>query len=302
MAYILIPFSLLLIKYYPEYGVQYARWSGMQMWIGVTLQKNGLGRLCTISAFFLIWALVRRWKGRDHPVGKYLTYADVLILIMALWLLKGPPDAYSATGIAALAVGLSTLATLLWMQKHQVFPQVNILRATIVLIISLGIITVFVGGSTLSSFASTLGRDETLTGRTEIWADLLPVMMQKPLIGAGFGGFWTPVTRQMYGQSEAHSGYLDVLLDQGFVGMAFLTMFLLSCCRKAHRALVDDYDWGSLWICFLLMALVHNITETSLNSFASNLTAVLLFLALCSTATTSHSLIVSREVEHLPTG
>ena len=29
-AYILIPFSLMLIKYYPALGVEYARWSGVR--------------------------------------------------------------------------------------------------------------------------------------------------------------------------------------------------------------------------------------------------------------------------------
>jgi len=62
-TYVLIPFSLLLIKYFPIYGVEYGRWSGSRYWIGVTLQKNGLARLCIISAVFLIWSLLRRWKG-----------------------------------------------------------------------------------------------------------------------------------------------------------------------------------------------------------------------------------------------
>lgn len=51
ITYILIPFSLLLIKYYPHFGVEYAHWSGMQMWIGVALQKNSMALLCIISFF-----------------------------------------------------------------------------------------------------------------------------------------------------------------------------------------------------------------------------------------------------------
>src|SRR5205814_1146334 len=39
-AYILIPFSLVLIKYYPVLGRRYGRWSGIEMWTGVTGQKN----------------------------------------------------------------------------------------------------------------------------------------------------------------------------------------------------------------------------------------------------------------------
>ena len=64
-AYILIPFSLLLIKYYPALGVAYATWSGQRMWIGVTVHKNSLSALCVVSAFFLLWATFRRWRARS---------------------------------------------------------------------------------------------------------------------------------------------------------------------------------------------------------------------------------------------
>jgi hypothetical protein len=58
---------------------------------------------------------------------------------------------------------------------------------------------------------------------------------------------------------EAHNGYLEVVLALGFIGLTLWGIFLLSCCRKAQRMLFDDYDWGSLWICFLFMSLIHNI-------------------------------------------
>src|SRR5439155_1194762 len=98
-AYVLIPFSLVLIKYYPFYGRIYTRWSGGEMWVGAALEKNGLGRLCMIAAFFLVWILVRRWKGRDRPVARYQTAIEVFLLLMTLYLLKGSENAYSATSI-----------------------------------------------------------------------------------------------------------------------------------------------------------------------------------------------------------
>lgn len=55
-AYVLIPLSLVLIKYFPNYGVVYSRWEGTRMATGVTTHKNSLGVLCTLLAFFLIWA------------------------------------------------------------------------------------------------------------------------------------------------------------------------------------------------------------------------------------------------------
>jgi O-antigen ligase len=131
----------------------------------------------------------------------------------------------------------------------------------------------------LGFIASAAGRDETLTGRTEIWARLLPVAMQKPLLGGGFGGFWTPRTRDVFRISGSHNGYLDVLIGLGFVGLALVSIFLLSSCRKARQVLDVDFDWGILWIGFIIMAVAHNISESSINSFAHQLTAVLLFFS-----------------------
>ncbi|MBN1479187.1 O-antigen ligase family protein [candidate division KSB1 bacterium] len=285
-TYILIPFSLLLIKYYPVYGVQYGRWSGEIMWIGVTMQKNGLGRLCIISAFFLMWSLWRRMQGRDRPVVKYQTYAELVVLLLTIRLLIGPTlQAYSATSVLAFIVGLMTFGALLWLNKNRISIRSLPVESALLLFIVLGTASVFIGSLSTSHITGALGRDATLTGRTDVWANLLPEAMQRIVLGHGFGGFWTNKTRLNYEISEAHSGYLDVLLDIGFFGLILLAIFLMFSCQKAKKGLYYDFNWSTLWICYLLMAAVHNITETSLNSLSSHLTAVLVFMAVTSSAT-----------------
>ena len=140
--------------------------------------------------------------------------------------------------------------------------------------IGFGVSAPFLGGSNLATFSSSLGRDETLTGRTAVWADVLPAMKQQPLAGYGFGSFWTDARRELYEIPTAHNGYLDILLELGVVGFAFFTVWLLSCARQLHSALAHEYDWASLAICFLLMGLVYNATESALNSFSEHMTAV----------------------------
>lgn len=288
-AYILIPFSILLIKYFPHYGVEYGRWSGTQMWIGVTMQKNGLGRLCMISALFLIWSLVKRLRGSDiQPNSKSQTYADVFILIMTLWLLVGPQSAYSATAVGALLGGLAAFVGLLWMNKSRMILGANTLTLIMIIVISFGIITVLSSGSTLGDITSSFGRDETMTGRSAIWASLIPAAMQQPILGSGFGSFWTPTAGLLYNILEAHSGYLDIQLHLGLVGLLLFSIFLLSSCRKAQREMSYDFNWASLWICYLLMAAVHNITESSFNSFTTHLTAIILFLSVSYTVPASY--------------
>ncbi|MGB8953531.1 MAG: O-antigen ligase family protein [Candidatus Aminicenantales bacterium] len=282
-TYILIPFSLLLIKFFPNYGRTYGRWSGRQMWIGVTQQKNGLGRLCLIAVFFLIWSLVRRKQGNNAPVWKYQTHVEILVLVIALLLIRGPGgDSYSATALYALGVGLLVYWGFHFIKKFGINLGGGTLMTTVAMIILFGIVAVFSSGSNVRFFASSVGRDATLTGRTQVWARLLPVAMQQPVVGRGFGGFWTPRTREAFEISEGHSGYLDVLLGLGFVGILLVSIFLLSSCRKAQRVLFHDFDWGALWICYIIMSVVHNITESSIDSLTSQLTAVLVFLAISS--------------------
>ncbi len=270
-AYVLIPFSLVLIKYYPALGRQYGRWSGTEMWIGVTTQKNQLGRLCMISVFFLLWALYQRWRGRPRAGGRYQGAADVSVIVIALYLLRG---ADSSTSLATLIVGVATFLGLNWFRKLKImFPQAGLL-ALLAVFIGFGVSAPFLGGSNVATFSAFLGRDNTLTGRTGVWAALLPTMKQQPLLGCGLGSFWTDTRRGLYDIPTAHNGYLDILLELGAVGLALYAVWLLSCARQLHRALAQDYDWASLAICFLLMALIYNTTESALNSLTEQLTAV----------------------------
>jgi exopolysaccharide production protein ExoQ len=279
-AYVLISFSLVLIKYYPALGVVYGRWSGGLMWIGVTVQKNSLGRLCLISAFFLLWALYRRWRERPQAAGRFQAWADVSVLLIALFLLKGSENAYSATSVGTFAVGIATFLGLLCLRKLKLrVPQPGLL-ALVILLIGFGVSGPFLGGSNIATFSSSVGRDETLTGRTDVWAALVPAVKRQPVIGYGFGSFWTTARQDFYEINFSHNGYLDILLQLGAVGLVLYTAWLLSCARKLHGALKEDYDWASLAICFLLMALVYNDTESALDSLSDHMTAVVV-LASC---------------------
>ena len=182
-AYVLIPFSLLLVRYYPALGVDYARWSGSQMWIGVTLQKNILGRLCLVSGFFLSGPSIgagARFSRRAMDTDGGPTYP---CWVIALFLLRGSENAYSATSMGTLALGVVVLAVLAWFRKARVPVPLLGLLVLVVVLIGFGVAAPFLGGSNLASVSSAFGRDETLTGRTETWADLVLTVKRQPLLG-----------------------------------------------------------------------------------------------------------------------
>ena len=258
--------------------MDYGRWSGLQMWVGVTVQKNTLGRLCLLTAFFLIWALFRRRQGAEDRIP-YAWAPDLLILAVALYLLKGAENAYSATSIATFAVGLGTFLSLSSFRKLGLGLPRPVLLGVLLVLLSVGVTAPFVGGSNLSAVSSTMGRDETLTGRTDTWAELVPVAKQRLLTGVGFGSFWTTARRDYYEMSYGHNGYLDTLLELGAVGLLFYLVWLMISASRLHGALRDDDGWGTLAIGLILMLVVYNFTESTLNSLAEQMTAIVVLTA-----------------------
>lgn len=276
-AYVLIPFSVVLIKYYPALGRQYAKYSGVQMWTGVTGQKNELGRLCMVSILFLLWTFYKRRRERVTMGARYQMWGDLFVIAIAIYLLVG---ADSATSIATLGVGIAFFFGLQLLRSLKLkVSQVGLL-AVVISLAAYGVSAPFLGGTNVAGFTSVLGRDSTLTGRTEVWAAVLPAMKHQPLLGYGFGSFWTDDRRQLYDIPTAHNGYLDILLELGIVGLALFVAWLLSCARQLRRALVLDYDWASFGICLLLMSLVYNATESALNSLTEYMTAVVVLASL----------------------
>jgi exopolysaccharide production protein ExoQ len=283
--YILIPFSLLLIKYYTYLGVDYTAWSGGSMWIGVTTHKNSLGILCMMAAFFIIWSRIYRWRIHNISTNRYHVIADMIVLFLTFWLLKGSGSSYSVTSIGTLVFGLFTLYSILWLKKRQVNINGTLLMIIAFIIICYGVLTPLLGGTTMGNISGALGRDNTLTGRTDVWAQLVPVAMQYPLLGRGYGSFWTAETKELYHISGAHNGYLEVLLELGFTGIFFYIIFFLSACRKATNDLTHNIYWGIFSICLIFMALLHNITESSLNSLAMLQTVLIVILTIIAQST-----------------
>src|SRR4029453_11341903 len=63
-AYTLLPFSLLLVKYFPAIGIEYTENGSQTMWIGVTTQKNVLGYTAMVCGLACAHSLVSRSLSR----------------------------------------------------------------------------------------------------------------------------------------------------------------------------------------------------------------------------------------------
>ncbi len=162
----------------------------------------------------------------------------------------------------SLVVGLSVV---LFLGRR----WVNVRHAGSYLLVGLLILLVFTFVVPMTDILiSALGRDSTLTGRTEVWEALLAVPVN-PIVGVGFESFWLgePAERlwatYWWRPNEAHNGYLETYLNLGWVGVILLAGWILSAFRSASRTLSYDFDFGRFRTGVLAIALVYNWTEAA---------------------------------------
>jgi exopolysaccharide production protein ExoQ len=260
LSYLLVPLSVVLIKYYPQIGKQYEYWTGTAMFVGVATSKNMLGVVCVISGLFFFWDTVTRWPERKQRRTRWILLVNVAFIAMTLWLLD---LSSSATSGVCLALGCLVIAVAhsKAFQRHPSF-----LKALIPGCVSLYLVLAF-GFNINSELAGALGRDPTLTDRTKIWGTLLG-MHTNPLVGTGYQSFWLGPRLEMVWQSfrglnEAHNGYLDVYLNLGLVGLFLLAGFLVASYWSISKSFAPSSSLSSLTLAVWTVLVFYNMTEAA---------------------------------------
>lgn len=268
-AYIIIPLSIVTIRYFRNIGVSWD-WAGTAVsWQGITTSKNVLGQVAMTSAICFIWERIRRWEKKEGII------IDYLFIIMSLYLLKGSDRSISMTSFSVFVFGIFIFLCLQLMKSQQeMIKQLFILLLFAIISTLLTLIwhTVnpFSPDSLISSAIVAMGRDMTLTGRTDIWRDVFDVASRSPIVGTGYGGFWIgrqaniPWTMSLtWTLAQAHNGYVDVYLQLGFVGLFILFAVFISVIPKIIFAFQLDFEYARFRMTFFLLILFVNITEST---------------------------------------
>ena len=261
-ACILVPVSVLFIRFVPALGRTYHSGTGEMMYTGVTTHKNSLGVLALVCLIFLLWEFVCKSGEGELRRSVRSTVGDLTLLLMAGWLLLMSGSA-TALGCAAVGATIVMLLSLKGVRAHA--------RSIEFLGFAIGT-GLWASGAAQSMLefliVDVLGRDLTLTTRTDVWPVLLS-RVDSVLVGSGFNSFWTGERlAELYGQLgiiQAHNGYLETYLNGGLLGVTLLAMVLLSAIRVANRQLTEGGEYASLAFAWVFITVVYNFTEASFN-------------------------------------
>lgn len=261
LAYLCMPLSILLIRYYSSWGRTYTGFGRNElMFVGVTTHKNSLGVLAFVGALFLFWdLLVERRKARGMTNRVMVTWR-VVVLIMCWYLLL---TVDSVTSLVCGVVGSMVIVVfeVRSLARHPGRVEAYGLSTLMAL---------WVLDSTLQvreGLVQSLGREMGLTSRVDVWPKLLQYQGD-PAVGVGFNTFWAgrrlvELQENVASVIQAHNGYLETYLNGGWVAIGLLVIVLCAAYVHIRRDLVLGVPEGAIRIAALLVAVIYNYTEAS---------------------------------------
>jgi len=279
--YLLIPLSVLFIKYYRDLGIAYTFDGSMTMWIGVTTHKNALGSLTVISSVYFLWSIIRNWR-KDNVVP------ECILLIMSLWMLNGSETSSSKTAIVVFFAGLCILLLMhiVEVKKKEKYLDLYVFMILFFFSAALILTSFLVSGPLMEIVTNAIGRDSSLTGRVPLWNTLLQMGKDNPVFGTGYGSFWIGNRTHdlwylfLWQPSQGHNGYIDVYLELGIVGILILFSVLIASYRNLKMKLPYYYSFTALRLSFIIMILLTNMAESSLTKGTSFLWFLFLLFVL----------------------
>jgi exopolysaccharide production protein ExoQ len=215
--------SLAVVIAAPQYGVQ-ARALGDSAWQGIFSQKNACGFMLT---FFITPALFVSKATVSRKVR--FAYIGLLLGLIVMTQSRG------AWGVCALVLGFRVA---LAVGRRLRWSDTIFVATTVLVTLALGLAIVIPYAPTLLTL---VGKDATMTGRTEIWAACLASIAKRPWLGYGYNAFWLGMEGESYqvslrvnmlGINYSENGVLDLLLQLGLGGrLLLLIMYARSLGR-----------------------------------------------------------------------
>jgi exopolysaccharide production protein ExoQ len=242
--------SVVTVVVMPQYGIASGATEGA--WRGVFFHKNLLGKAAALA--FLVY--VALWIGD----GQKCRYAAGSILAALLIVMADSKSALLVTGATV------TLVPFIFSLRHRAAHTIPIISMAIVVAIATGLLITSSAETTLEL----LGREATLTGRVPLWRGIIDAGLPHAWLGTGYSAFWVEQSigvahvQDMAGWRArgSHSGFLDLWLELGLVGIAMVVIMSAHAVRRSVASLRRSQQFLDAFPAILIIfLLLYGITE-----------------------------------------
>lgn len=221
-------------------------------WSGLWTHKNMLGGIMALGVAVGAAAAIVAPERRLLWIGTALGAFALVVL------------STSKTALLASFLGLGVIAACMIVRRGPV-------QAIVIGAGALGVAIIGVSVALLAPdlLVGAIGRDLTLTGRTDIWDAAAPAVASHAWLGYGYYAFWLPDNGPAYWVRQAvqwpvqsaHSGWLETALGLGRIGVALVALQLTATLLRGARAAMDVR--AGLWApAFLAAFAVYTVSES----------------------------------------
>ncbi len=244
----------------PQYGLDMlGGHSGA--WKGIFSSKNYLGNM---ALFFLTMAV--SYRGRTSFLQS-MRISQICLCLIAI--------AFSRAATSYLLTAIYIVYFVVIKTLHK-FRKKDYFVLCILLLGVLSVAAVMIV-ATPDLLLSLLGKDASLTGRTGIWSAVIESIEKRPLLGYGYQAFWLALSGESYRVilavswvlAQAQSGFLDVMLEMGAVGLAIVVLVFGFAFRDGVACLLRSREQTQLravewYLAIVMLTLLYNFSESFL--------------------------------------
>lgn len=244
--------SLIVCVAVPSFGRMQTLFPGA--WRGLWLEKNALGNMMTIG--FMSCAAAALLEPRRARLW-WPTAGLCLVLVLA---------STSKTSLVSCLLGCCGLV-LVWIMRRGPAGRVIGTYGALIGLLLVGFVALVASNVVLAA----LGKDATLTGRTQIWAAVMRRIQDRPWLGYGYGAVWdntspwSPlawiIKQAGFRPAHSHNSWLQQWLDLGVPGLIAWALYFIEACTRAIVSLYRS-PGAYLAVPFLLVYAMTSLTES----------------------------------------
>ena len=249
---------------YPQYAIEVGEGTLKNSWRGLAAQKNQFGMLASFGAVFWMHA----WLAREK---RWWLAVPLIGLSVYCVLLSRSSTALLSTTLSLLFM-LMVLAAPANLRRYM--PYVVTAFALLVVVYALAVLNLIPGISVLlDPIAELSGKDMTFSNRAVIWSILKDHIALAPILGSGYGAYWTGplptspsyvfLAKMYFYPSEAHNGYIEIVNDLGAVGLVCLLGYLAMWVRQSLELMKFDRSQGVLFLALFFQQAITNLSEST---------------------------------------
>lgn len=230
-------------------------------WAGILYSKNAFSGLMCISA--ILWYLHAVYQ----PKRRWLSWGMTALSFVFM---------KRAKSAGALVISLMLIAFSSYLRYVKRLSFQWAFTAIVLFLITGTCLTILITDNLQLIVVDWLGKDLTFTGRTVIWAMIIPLANKRPFFGYGYQAFWQPwrgmenpaftvITENEWRPPNCHNGFIEIFVQLGWVGLTlFFLSFLCSLAMAVTYLIRSKKPDSVLPLILLTYMFIRNLSESAM--------------------------------------